>query len=152
MEPNHREIFKGVNVPNKQFCQHCGQSIMRHKQSLSKSLVAILVKSYESFGSKSFHLQKDLSLTKNQYANFQKLKYWVLVTRDEAHAGHWRITFEGIKFLEGTAKVSRFVWTFNNRVVDCDGPMVYYRDVTGSNSFYKKREEYASDAQPQLQF
>lgn len=139
-------------MPIKHLCKECGQSVMRHKQSLSKSLVVILVKAYETFGQKSFHLQKDLPLTKNQYANFQKLKYWGLVQRDLSAPGYWLITEYGKEFLKGLSRVSRFAWTFNNHVVESSHEMVFIKDVLGSTPYYKKREEYAGDAQPVFSF
>src|SRR3990167_10787642 len=81
----------------KERCFHCGQAIMRHKHTLSMPLLKTLMIAVDS-GKECFHLQKDLLLTHNQYANFQKLRYWNLVSMAE-FAGMWKITDTCLAFL-----------------------------------------------------
>ena len=128
------------------FCQSCGQSVMKHKHTLSRSLVIILLKA-STRGSSTFHLQKDLNLTKNEYANFQKLRYWDLVTKDPERQGFWSITAMGRQFMAGAYRPAKSVWTFNNRVVGMEGTVSIF-DLNLEPVHYKQREDYIDDALP----
>lgn len=128
----------------KEFCPHCGQGIMRQKQSLSRTLVMILRKTAEAY-KPEVHLQKDLTLTKNEYANFQKLKYWGLVRKAEK-SGFWLITKIGYDFLAGKIVLPKAQWTFNNTVVGQEGGLISIQDLKLEPWGYKQREEYSQDA------
>lgn len=130
----------------KECCPHCGQSVMKHTHSMSESMANTFLK-VPMFV--KFHLQKDLTLTKNQYANFQKLKYWGLVEQVKDQSGWWRVTEYGRRFAFGEISISKSVITFNNRAVDTHGPFVFIYQCTGT---WKKREEYAKTATPQMSF
>lgn len=128
----------------KEYCQHCGQPVMKHKHSLTKSLARILTLIPLM---SEFHLQKHLKLTKNEYANFQKLKYWGLVEKVYGKSGYWIVTTLGRKFVFGEISVPRTVITFNNRVIDQSMDVTNMRSAHG---FWKTREEYARDSEPAL--
>jgi predicted transcriptional regulator len=61
-------------------------------------------------------VQKDLSLTKNDYNNFQKLRYHGLVAKVKAKAGYWLITKRGGQFLRNEIAIPAGVKTFRNHV------------------------------------
>lgn len=130
----------------KEYCQCCGQSISKHKHSLSKNMIRILHKA-ATCGISNFHLQQHINLTKNEYANFQKLKYWGLVVRSPHLSGYWQITKQGILFIKGETDLPKWVQTFNNKVVDTSKDLVSVHDL-GLFLRYKRREEYANDAEP----
>lgn len=93
---------------------------------------------------------KQLGLTRNQWDNFQKLRYWDLVekARDADGArigGYWRITPTGASFVRGLSMVRRVVWTYRGERVRFDGDSVYFAQV---HVGYKKRPDYAREAQP----
>lgn len=70
-----------------------------------------------------FHLQKDLTLTKTQYNNFQKLRYHALIAHADSQnpkSGEWLITARGGQFLRGETDVPRRVLVSANRVIDHD--------------------------------
>lgn len=131
---------------NKEYCPHCGQSVSSHKHSLSNNMAGILKKA-ASIGPFDFHLQKDLNLTKNEYANFQKLKYWGLVEKADV-SGCWRITSHGFGFLKDEIMMPRWVRTFNNRVIEQSFDLVGIRDLQQEPFRYKRIEEYAADSRP----
>lgn len=137
-------------MSEKCFCHSCGQSIMKHKHSLSRSLTLILSKA-AAFKGETFHLQKDLNLTKNEYANFQKLQYWHLVGKVKDQSGYWEITSFGRHFLDGTFKPVKSVWTFNNKVISTEGVVSIFELKLEPMSF-KHREEYIDDALPVFDF
>jgi len=130
----------------KEFCPHCGQSIMKHRQALTKGLVGILLK-VAKYNRDTFHLQKDVSLTKNEYTNFQKLKFWGFVQKTPGHSGSWMITDAGYHFLSNDTPAPYAVFTFNNKVVAQDPDMVYFEDIDLGPA-YRKKEDYIRDMQP----
>jgi hypothetical protein len=131
----------------KTFCPTCGQSTDRHKHTIARQLANVLL-SVQHF-TVPFHLQKDTNLTKNQYTNFHKLKYWGLVSNRDVDNGCWYITNTGRYFLQGKIKVPKWVMTYNNHVVERSDELIdveYCRNF--SDKTYKKREEYAQERKP----
>jgi hypothetical protein len=60
----------------KKTCEHCGASMVEYKHGLSVGLVTGLIKIAKVKNPINI---KQLGLTRNQWDNFQKLKYWDLV-------------------------------------------------------------------------
>lgn len=106
----------------KEFCPHCHQSIQQNKQVFSKALGEILLKAACAYPyGKPFHLQNDLKLTKSEYCNFQKLRYFGLVEKSYEEGvregGKWKLTSLTRYFINGS-RIPRVKWTFNNQVVE----------------------------------
>ena len=130
----------------KTYCPTCSQPTVAHRHSIARMLANILL-SVRHFQTE-FHLQKDTALTKNQYNNFQKLKYWGLVANNDVGAGYWYITLTGKKFIAGEIRIPKWVKTFNNRVVEESEETINIADIKKiNNKTYKKREEYILDAE-----
>jgi len=129
----------------KEFCPHCHQSIMKHKHSMTPKLVDIFIKS--ALAKVPFHLQKDVEFTKNEYANFQKLHYWEIVSRDKKD-GYWYITELGNKFLRGAVPLCYYVVTFNNTVIEKSTKSMFIDQMRKGKRFYMNRNEYAKMAEP----
>lgn len=115
----------------KKCCPTCGASMVVHRQRISKGLAKLLIQ----FKSKvveldrnEIHLQKDLSLTNNQFGNFQKLRYHGLIAKvyDEEtklhKTGYWLLTRKGNQFVKGQISTAQSVFTFRNQLV---GKSVY---------------------------
>lgn len=83
-----------------------------------------LARSFHLFAQKylqerrSVHLIKDVQLNHNQACNFQKLKYFNLVLKDEHKRGHWLLTQRGVGFLYGRFTIPESVITRDDRVID----------------------------------
>ena len=115
-----------VNFPelkNEKFCANCEESMKAYWHSLTSGLVGDLIKAIEFVrenNKNSFHLAKDLQLTKSQYNNFQKLRFHALIARDKKmeEAGYWLITRRGGQFLRGEIDIPKRVKTFRNKVID----------------------------------
>lgn len=79
------------------------------------------------------HLQHDLYLSKNEYNNFQKLRYHALVAKYKEHGehipGYWVITKRGAEFLNGIIQVPVRVATFRNKVVAKSEEMVSAKQI-----------------------
>jgi hypothetical protein len=118
-----------------------------YKHSLSKGIVSGLVRLHSRSPDKPINL-KEIGLNRNQWDNFQKLKYWDLVTQVEVDGkkkkGIWVITERGVSFLMGEVSVNKSVWTYRGEFKKYDGDMITIYDV--SDVAYKQREEYADEA------
>ena len=90
-----------------------------HTHILTPGLVQILIKLIQAVKQKNkneVHLQKDVDLTHNEYANAQKLRYFGLIAKT-GNPGYWLITERGGKFLRNEIAVSYKVSTQNNHIV-----------------------------------
>ena len=123
------------------FCSQCGAKTVQYRHSLSKGMVEGLIKLSDA--GIDFINIKELGLTRNQWDNFQKLKYWGLVEQKGAKTGHWKITLNGLNFIGGVIKIARSVWTYRGSVVSIEGPTIAISQV---GKRYKQREEYADEA------
>lgn len=133
----------------KQICPHCGQPMMKHTHCFSKALSNIIVTTMKKFPVKqAFHLQNDLALTKNQYNNFQKLRYWELVRKHYAdgrrEGGYWELTEKARDLING-GLIPRQVVTFNNEVCGYGDDHISLKDAYG---YYDIPEVWARRATP----
>ena len=106
----------------RQLCPHCHQAIIVNRHPFSKSMATILLKVAEQKDiGEPFHLQRDVILTKSEYANFQKLQYFGLVQKstlgNKRRWGYWELTPFAYKIITMQATVPAWVGTFNNKVV-----------------------------------
>lgn len=108
----------------KELCPHCGASMKEYVHSLTPGLVKSLVKFGEAIkckGINDIHLQTEVDLTKNEYNNFQKLRYWGLVhhaDKENIKSGRWLLTSNGSRFLKGEIKMPKKVKTFRNQKIN----------------------------------
>lgn len=133
----------------KRLCPHCGASMMEYKHGLSTGLVAGLVKLYRH--RKPVNI-KVLGLTRNQWDNFQKLRYWELVRkytppgeRPKGKGGVWTITQYGIDFVEMRTSAPKFVWTYRGERMRYEGDPVFIKEV---DALYRVKPDYSADAVP----
>jgi hypothetical protein len=117
---------------------------MEYRHGLSRPLVDAMAKLYARHGRGAVNL-KILDLTRNQWDNFQKLRYWGLVEKGK-HAGEWRVTELGEVFLIRGAKVRRSVWTYRGVRQRFDGDLVTVHSELGRR--LGMRADYAETAQP----
>lgn len=128
-------------------CDHCGAKMVEYKHSFSKALAIGLYKLYQS-GAVSINL-KHLGLTRNQWDNFQKLRYWDLVNQTHRPDGtrlngEWNITQLGINFIERGIGIRKSVWTYRGEPLRYEGDTCFFNSVHETE--YKKREQYAKEA------
>jgi len=130
-------------------CPLCGAKTVKYRHSLNAGLVRGLLK-FKDAGP-PINLKDVQGLTRNEWDNFQKLKYWGLVSQyvgtDGKHKGGiWSITEKGIEFTNGT-KIRKQVITYRGDVIEYEGPLVDIHDVL-IDIQYKQRNEYAIDSEP----
>jgi len=94
-------------MKTKECCAHCGASVVSYNHSLNAGMVKGLILLEKAGGTSLF---SDLDLTFNQKNNFQKLRYWYLITSPEP--GVWSLTNEGMDFLLGKTTMPKRVTTF----------------------------------------
>ena len=140
---------KGEGEVKKEYCRCCRQPIMKHKHSFSKSLANILLQACNRFKiGYAFHLQKDLKLTKNQYNNFQKLRYWGFVSKHfengKRKGGYWFLTCEAVRVIKEGKLFAKKVITFNNEVLETEG-LICFKEAIG---YYDIPEIWAERAVP----
>lgn len=128
-------------------CECCGAKIVEYKHVLNKGLVSAL-----------FELAKfnhpvslsELDITRNQWTNFQKLRYWGLVGK-ELHAdgsgtGHWFVTSSGRAFIDNQFPMPKEAWTYRGETIRLEGSTIYFSDIYDPH--YRERLDYARDAKP----
>jgi hypothetical protein len=133
-------------------CECCGHKLVAYTHKLNKMMVSSLEQLVEFYDQnhRRANLQKDLHLTKNQYANFQKLQYFELVHRD---SNGWLPTQKGSDFIAGKVWVPNTVGTLGKKILEPDHPAweTHQRRIDWVKvgdyipTTYKQREEYQDE-------
>jgi hypothetical protein len=130
-------------------CETCGAKIVMYKHSLSRGIVSGLIQLLDKSPNKPINIKR-LHLSRNQWDNFQKLRYWDLVKQvmvdGKRKKGVWQITERGKAFLFGEISVSKSVWTYHGEFKKYDGKDIKIYDI--KDVAYKQREDYAEGAIP----
>ena len=125
-------------------CPTCGAKMVKYKHRLNKGLCNALLKLYNYGGIAP--LDK-LNLSKSEYCNFQKLKYWDFIRKAELPEGHkggvWEITSRGNSFVQGYER-PELVVTYRGQFSKWEGKLISMKDVIGE---YDYRPWYADVAQ-----
>ena len=120
-------------------CECCGQKIVEYKHKLNKTLLSALWKLYYAKDQKGS--LKELDLTHNEFANFQKLQYFGLVRKDRGSV--WVMTDKGEDFVNRYGKAPSAVYTKNGVVVNKDEE-IYINKVKGYIEVKEEWQEQAS--------
>jgi len=129
------------------YCEHCGAKVVEYKHNFNAGMANSLWQIY--LVNKPVALT-DLELTRSQWTNFQKLRYWGLVEQciddiSKRSNGLWRITDLGIQFIDDSdCTIAHNVWTFRGETMRFEGDFVYFSDI--HEKFYKERPQYAAEA------
>lgn len=134
----------------KKVCPHCGAGMMEHRHNFSKAMAEGL----HRLASKQVAINiKYLGLTRNQWDNFQKLRYWGLVRKHYDVEGNrvggcWEVTEKGYEFLKGKISIPRVVWTFRGEFIrEEPARKVMINSILDD---YKTRPEYAQESLPHI--
>lgn len=130
-------------------CETCGASMMEHRHNFSVAMLEGLERLSGFEGPTNI---KILGLTRNQWDNFQKIRYWGLVQKSydisgKRIGGAWEITDKGRQFLLNEISIPRVVWTYRGEWERDEKKMVFAREIFDG---YKTRPEYAEEAVPHL--
>lgn len=113
----------------KELCPVCGHAIGPRKERLTRGLMVTFYKfCHQMHASKknALHLQDEVNLNKNEYNNFQKLRYHGLVQSSDA--GYWSLTETGKQFINGEVSLPRTVFVKNNRVINTGSDLVFFKN------------------------
>jgi len=132
-------------MERKNFCGTCGAKIVEYRHSLSKPLIIGLRKLNDN----SPCNLRELHLTRNQWDNFQKLRYWDLVSKyyegGKRSGGVWKITERGRLFLGGKISIDRSVYTFRGERTRYCGEEISIEDY-GHYGQHEMRIDYVKNS------
>jgi hypothetical protein len=136
-----------VTKPTAKICECCGAKIVEYKHVFSTALAIGLHRLY--MAGKPTNL-RELILTRNQWDNFQKLRYWGLVEKfiDEdgnRRSGVWDVTPLGVDFIERNLQIPKHVWTYRGEFVRSEKGYVRFAETHPAD--YVKRPQYAAEAE-----
>ena len=138
-------------------CPSCGANLTGRYERISKGLAFNLIefrkqalKSLKNTKVNKVHLAKDLNLSKNQYNNFQKLRYHGLIAhyfnkeKNEYEAGYWLLTRRGNSFAKNDISISRKVLVFRNKIRERSEEKVSLSDILKKDDmpFWDKHDDY----------
>lgn len=133
-------------------CPHCGANMKIWQQNLTQGLVEAFIvfsRTLKKIGKNEAHLQTDVNFSKNQYNNFQKLRYFGLVAKvkkaDGTHkSGYWLLTRKGLAFLRNELPCNKWVKTFRNAIESASYETVFISDFTNNQSseYFQKYFNY----------
>ena len=132
-----------------------------HAHNLTSGLVRILVKiikKVKSTNKNKVHLQRDLDLTHNEFANLQKLRYFGLIAKFKEGGvrtpGYWLITRRGGAFLRNELMIPKKVQTRDNHIVGKSDEVVkisdFYRGDMYPESYWQEHFGNINLDQPTL--
>jgi hypothetical protein len=131
-------------------CPHCGAKMQAYWQRLSPGLVQTLVKFRHAVlkkGENKIHVPKEVDFTKNEYNNFQRLRYHALVAKVKDKEGkrlsaYWLITRRGNQFCKGEATIPEKVKTFRNKIVEYGDKKVKINQVIDQTPYWDKLDDF----------
>lgn len=121
-------------------CPHCQANRKKHSHRMTPGLLAILIKAIKFVKKKDlnfFHPDKDLNLSRIEYANCQKLRFHWLIAKSGT-TGYWVITKKGGKFLRGETRTAVSVVTFRNKIDSYSKEKIHIKDMIGMFPTFQK--------------
>ncbi len=111
-------------------CPHCGAAMREYRHALGGGLVSALV-AFARAGGGPIHLEK-VNLSRHQWTNFQKLRYWELVAKAELpdrQKGIWKMTQKGWLFVAGQLAIHQRAVTYRGKLERLEGSRVFVHQV-----------------------
>ena len=124
-------------------CPHCDAKMVEYRHTFNKGLAHGL---YELFavGGGPISL-RSLKLTRTQWTNFQKLRYWGLVSPTKED-GEWKLTTKGFDFITQGISLQKWVYTYRGETVRFEGGTCFFNEV--HPPIYDKKPDYVATATP----
>lgn len=137
-------------IPEKE-CFYCNAKLKKHPHRLSKGLCNALIKLKAAIiekRSNCIHLQSEVQLSKNEFCNFQALRYFGLVAKyidpetKQRKEGYWLITKRGNAFTKNKISIHSHITTFRNKIDSRSEKLVKISDILNDeNAAYWDRIE-----------
>ena len=131
-------------------CPVCNQFAKMYERRLYSSMAAALIYLYCHFDHKNFIHKSELVKAKGLAGtfgggDFAKLAYWGLIEEqeftgdeDKRTSGYWRITPQGIRFVQRKIKVKSHVKIYDSRFFGFSGEDVSIEDCLGKKFSYSE--------------
>ena len=133
----HARLDKGAE------CPVCTQHVQVYRWSLYSTAGHALILFYRLGGTTEFvHSSSLKALGHKGQGDASRLRNWGLLEEekvrrpDGGRSGYWRVTALGEQFVKGVARVPKYAYVYNNRVLKLDGPNVSIKDVLGKKFDY----------------
>lgn len=129
-------------------CERCGASLRAYFHTLTPGLVRVLIKiitAVHKKGKNSVHLQRDMELTKTEYANAQKLRFHGLIAHadpNNKNSGLWLVSAKGGAFLRGEISVPKRVKTFRNKVMGHSDEVIHIGELKSKIPYFESQFVY----------
>lgn len=153
-----KEYLKSVWEDKGAKCPCCNQFVKLYKRKLTSSMAyaLALINKYhkQSHYGEFFHVENYLkslpNIASSIRGDFPKLRYWNLIEQKTEIAfyrgrqeikpvpGYYRITPQGIQFINGMAKVQRIAKLYNNDFYGFAGPEITIQDAIKDKFDYKE--------------
>lgn len=123
-----KHLAAGLEPKGGTTCPVCGQHAELYRRRIHPTMARQLITAYRAAGTEPFHAPTVLGDTAG--GDFAKLALWGLIAerdgrrRDGGHHGRWRITKDGVAFLEGRARVPQWALVYDGVKVGHDGELV----------------------------
>lgn len=124
-------------------CPCCRQWAQVYRWSLYSTAAHALILFYREGGIRDYvHSKRLKELGHKGQGDAARLRLWGLVERDESpredggKSGWWRVTQTGERFVLNKATISKYVWVYNGRLLNTDGPQISIVQALGKNFNY----------------
>ena len=119
-------------------CPHCLQRIApRRRRQIHKTMALGLLQFYRHVdGDTSKAVYTPAAIDADYlWRDFAKLRHWGLIA-PEASLAVWRITDLGVQFASDEVRVSKYLWLWQNEVVEASDELVRIRETLGEGFDY----------------
>jgi hypothetical protein len=124
-------------------CEHCDAKMVSYRHAFNKGLASGLFELHISGGGPIS--LRNLKLTRTQWTNFQKLRYWDLVEKTGVD-GEWKITTKGNEFITSGTSIQKWVWTYRGQTDKFEGDTCFFNDIHEPK--FDKKEDYVRNSKP----
>ena len=137
-------VVANLRKPMGVHCKGCGQRAKAYKRKIYAVPAHDLITLYRLTEKtrKKWHHINDF-VTKNSGGSFALTQHWGLAKEkankntDKKNSGYWRLTKEGIFFVNDLTRIPKYKWIYNNVVQNTEGPHVSIRQCLNKKFNYK---------------
>lgn len=131
-------------------CPTCDAKLTGRWERLTPGLCRTLVKFYEIATARrtnELHLQRDCVLTKNEYTNFYKLRYFGLVSNG-SEQGFYKLTPDGERFVRSEIRCVTKVFVFRNEVQEIGDETQRIAEIMAEPPYWEMKDYYVAASAP----
>jgi hypothetical protein len=139
-------------MKEEKICPHCGAKMYQYWHKLTPILVRALIsfrKAVINHDRNMIHVPDEVTLSKQEYNNFQKLRFHALVAKykegGDHKAGYWLLTHRGNQFLNGEIQVPYAVLTYRNQVIGHGGDLVTVGEVMKEELYVQTKKDFCHE-------